>query len=119
MPVDLQENLRDIVASRLRAVGADVVLRDEPRSGLVQSYLMLSLRAYRSTDGTQCAWGVDVDLHQPVQLQRDASIQPSNALTTHTARQGIVPCSELNNVLQQHALDLIQQFAWNYKHENE
>jgi len=118
VPQKLTGSLTSILAPPLRAAGANVVL-DGERFGDIKDYLAVSIKAYKSSDGTQCAWGVDIDLHQPVQLAREPEILPTGALTSHYWRQGIVPCSELESTVRSNALELVQQFARIYALEND
>ena len=117
-PPTLLKTLPLTLATSLRSAGAEVVLAGDAGFGELKAQVGVLLRAFKSHEGRQCAWGVDIDLYQPVRLERDESIRLSSAPTFHSSRMGVIACSDLESALHDAAVDLFEEFLRVYRFDH-
>jgi hypothetical protein len=117
-PKALRDELQPVLARLLREAGATVLVRGEPDFNTIKAQIVVDLKLYKSPDSSQCAWGIDVVLYDPVQLVRDPSIRPSRGYAYHNWRMGIAACPAVESVIRDNAVEFVEQFAKAFKHEN-
>jgi hypothetical protein len=101
----------------LERAGVTALVSGDKRFGDAEAKVTVLLKAYKSPDGSQCAWGVDIELRQPVRLERSPQDRLS-AWTYHNWRMGITECASLETVLREEAAEFFGQFANIIESEN-